>query len=360
MQAVIGKKLEQTQKFLSDGTRIPVTIVATPGNPVVSIKTMDKDGYWAMQLGFGERKHANKPLLGHIKKAQLQKAPFALREVRLTEKEAENLPEAGSTLEVATVLEEGDIVDVTGVSKGKGFAGGVKRHNFKGGPRTHGQSDRERAPGSLGQTTTPGRVYKGKRMAGKMGNDTVTLKNLEIVKIGSDFVWVRGLVPGKIGTVVTIKATGKKNKRFVEVMKTKEELAEIAAQEAKAAEEAEKARVLAEEEAKKAAAEAEAMAAKAAGSETPEESEGTKETEEAKVEVSEETKVAEESLEEAKEEVVEEVKTEAVATEAVAEEVKAEETEETEETKAEGSEETKETEGSKDKEETEETKEEAK
>ena len=226
MQAVIGKKIEQTQKFLTDGTRIPVTVVATPGNTVVSIKSMDIDGYWAMQLGFGTRKHITKPLAGHVKKAQLTKAPFALKEVRLTDKEAETLPEVGSMLETATVLEAGDMVDVTGKSKGKGFAGGVKRHNFKGGPRTHGQSDRERAPGSLGQTTTPGRVYKGKRMAGKMGNDTVTLKNLEVVKVGKDFVWVKGVIPGALGTVVTIKATGKKNKKYVEVMKTQEELAE--------------------------------------------------------------------------------------------------------------------------------------
>lgn len=251
MNTVIGKKLEQTQKFLTDGTRIPVTVVATPGNPVISIKTMDKDGYWAMQLGFGTRKHTGKALAGHVKKAQLEKAPFALKEVRLSEKQAETLPEVGQVLEAATILEAGDIIDVTGTSKGKGFAGGVKRHNFKGGPRTHGQSDRERAPGSLGQTTTPGRVYKGKRMAGKMGNDTVTLKNLEVAKVGDGFVWIRGVVPGALGAVVTIKATGKKNKKFVEVIKTPEELA---------GEEA--ARLAQEEEAKKAAADAEAMAAK--------------------------------------------------------------------------------------------------
>lgn len=245
MQAIIGKKIHQTQKFLTDGTRIPVTIVATPGNPVISIKSMEKDGYWAMQLGFGTRKHTGKAIAGHVKKAQLDKAPFKLKEVRLSDKEAAALPEVGSVLEAAMVFEAGDIIDVTGKSKGKGFAGGVKRHHFKGGPRTHGQSDRERAPGSLGQTTTPGRVYKGKRMAAKMGNDTVTLKNLEVIKVGADFIWVRGLVPGSIGEVITIKATGKKNKNYVAVMKTEEELA---------AEEA--ARLVAEEEAKKAAEEA--------------------------------------------------------------------------------------------------------
>lgn len=293
MQTVIGKKLEQTQKFLTDGTRIPVTVVATPGNPVVSVKTKDKDGYWAMQLGFGIKKHANKPLAGHVKKAQLEKAPFALKEVRLSDKEAESLPELGQILAVETVFEAGDIVDVTGKSKGKGFAGGVKRHNFKGGPRTHGQSDRERAPGSVGQTTTPGRVYKGKRMAGKMGNDTVTLKNLEVVKVGKDFVWVKGVVPGPLGAVITIKATGKKNKKFVEVIKTEEELAAEALAQQAVEEEARKA-AAAELEAKK----TEEAAAKAA-TETPVEEVKTEvapeevatvEAEAVKTEVTEETK----------------------------------------------------------------------
>src|SRR5258706_6239547 len=104
------------------------------------------------------------------------------------------------------------------MSKGKGFAGGVKRHHFKGGPRTHGQSDRERAPGSIGQTTTPGRVYKGKRMAGKMGNDTVTLKNLEVIDVTTDGVLIKGLVPGIVGTYLVIKKVGK-NKKHVALLK---------------------------------------------------------------------------------------------------------------------------------------------
>ncbi|MDE2589717.1 MAG: 50S ribosomal protein L3, partial [Patescibacteria group bacterium] len=107
---------------------------------------------------------------------------------------------------------------VTGTSKGKGFAGGVKRHHFKGGPRTHGQSDRERAPGSIGQTTTPGRVYKGKRMAGKMGNDTVTVKNLEIVDVRADGVLIKGLVPGIKGAYIVITKVGK-NKKAVPMLK---------------------------------------------------------------------------------------------------------------------------------------------
>ncbi len=219
MLAVIGKKLAQTQKFLEDGTRIPVTIVATPGNSVMTHKTQDKNGYWAIQLGFGERKNANKPQLGQAAKAQLKKAPLFMHEAKMTDKEAESLPEVGSVVDAATVLEAGDMVDVKGFSKGKGFAGGVKRYHFRGGPKTHGQSDRHRAPGSIGSGTTPGRVYKGKRMAGKMGNENVTLKNLEVVEVGKDFVWVKGVVPGVIGAVVVIKPTGKKNKKFVAVLK---------------------------------------------------------------------------------------------------------------------------------------------
>lgn len=255
MLAVIGKKLGQTQKFLQDGTRIPVTVVATPGNTVTEVKTADKHGYTAVQLGFGEKKNAIKPEVGHAKKAQLEKAPLFLAEARMTDKDT--LPTLGDKIAVETVLAAGDIVDVQGMSKGKGFAGGVKRYHFRGGPKTHGQSDRHRAPGSIGSTTTPGRVYKGKRMAGKMGNDMTTLKNLEVVKVGTDYIWVKGVVPGVIGAVVVVRTTGKKNKKFVEPLKTEEELKEIAMAEAKAKEEADKqaaeAARLAEEAAKKAA-----------------------------------------------------------------------------------------------------------
>lgn len=221
MLSVIGKKIGQTQKFLEDGTRVPVTVVATPGNTVMMTKTQDKEGYWAVQLGFGERKITNKPSLGHATKAHLTKAPLFMAEARFSEKEASSLPQMGDLISVETVLAAGDIVDVTGKSKGKGFAGGVKRYHFRGGPKTHGQSDRHRAPGSIGSGTTPGRVYKGKRMAGKMGNDSVTVKNLEVVEVGKDFVWVKGVVPGTLGAIVVIAPTGKKNKKFVAVLKNK-------------------------------------------------------------------------------------------------------------------------------------------
>ncbi len=122
---------------------------------------------------------------------------------------------SGTAITVSDVFVPGDIVDVTGISKGKGFAGGVKRWGFKGGPRTHGQSDRERAPGSLGQTTTPGRVYKGKKMAGRMGQETVTVKNLEVIEVTADgMLLIKGLVPGSLNSIVVVKKMGT-NKKFV-------------------------------------------------------------------------------------------------------------------------------------------------
>jgi large subunit ribosomal protein L3 len=220
MQTILGQKKGQTQAFLTDGTRVPVTVVSVAANPVLSVKTADKNGYIAVQLGQGMKKHATKQEKGHATKgAKLDYAPYFVREVRMAADI--QLPAVGDKVEVATVLEAGDIVDVQGTSKGKGFAGGVKRHNFKGGPRTHGQSDRERAPGSIGQTTTPGRVYRGKRMAGKMGNDTVTVRNLEVVDVTADGVLIKGLVPGIRGAYVVITKVGK-NKKAVPMVKAEE------------------------------------------------------------------------------------------------------------------------------------------
>lgn len=208
----IGKKDYQTQGFLEDGKRIPLTVVTSLGNRVSQVKTAEKDGYNAIQLGFGTKKKTNKPLKGHSDKAGLKETPRFFREIRLTD-----IPEIepGYEINVSELLEPGDIVDVVGISKGKGFAGVVKRYHFKGGPRTHGQSDRERAPGSIGQTTTPGRVYKGKKMAGRMGHEQVTVKNLEVIEIKEDgTILLRGLVPGVKKSLLMIKKVGK-NKNFV-------------------------------------------------------------------------------------------------------------------------------------------------
>ena len=159
------------------------------------------------QVGIEKRRPAtiSQAIIGHLKKAGLDKnPPRFLREVRVTDL-GDLKP--GSEIKADDVFKEGDKVAITGISKGKGFAGVVKRHHFKGGPRTHGQSDRERAPGSIGQTTTPGRVYKGKRMAGRMGQDKVTLKNLKVVSIDTEknILIVSGLVPGGRNSLLMIK-----------------------------------------------------------------------------------------------------------------------------------------------------------
>lgn len=262
MQALLGQKKVQSQRFLENGKRIPVTLIDVKDNTVVSVKTDDKNNYQAVQLGFSMKKKATKAEIGHAKGAKLEKAPKFLREVRIVE-EGADLPEVGTVLVASEVFAPGDIVDVIGVSKGKGFQGGVKRHNFSGGPKTHGQSDRWRAPGSIGQGTTPGRVYKGKRMAGRMGNDNVTVKNLEVVDVTNDGVLViKGLVPGVINGLIVINKAGE-NKKFIPLQKTPEQLEaeekqrladEVAAKEAE-----EKAKI----EAEKAATEGQVAASEA-------------------------------------------------------------------------------------------------
>lgn len=206
INTILGSKLKNSQTFI-EGFRIPVTKIMAGPCTVTQIKKMDKDGYWAVQIGFGTRrtKVTSKALQGHLKlTAKENLFPRHLREIRLTEE-----PEfkVGDTINVADILGAGDVVAVTGVSKGKGFAGVVKRHGFRGGPRTHGQSDRERAPGSIGQTTTPGRVYRGKRMAGRMGGEQITIKNLHVVSVNADTgeVEISGQVPGSPGTLLSIK-----------------------------------------------------------------------------------------------------------------------------------------------------------
>lgn len=211
IQSLIGRKIDQTQGFLEDGTRVPLSIVSVAPNFVSQIKTLDKEGYNAIQLGFGIAKRSNKPAAGHIKKAGIENAPRIFAEVRVDAPPDQNL---GSAIYVKEVFEPGDVVDVTGTSKGKGFAGAVKRHGFHGGPKTHGQSDRHRAPGSIGSGTTPGRVLKGKKMAGRMGNEQVTIKNLEVLDIQGEIIMVRGLIPGVKGSTVVVRKVGK-NKKFI-------------------------------------------------------------------------------------------------------------------------------------------------
>lgn len=235
MNALIGQKTEQVQRFLEDGKRIPVTVLRVPKIAVVQLKTQEKEGYTAVQLGIGNRseKTVNKPLAGHVKQSGA-KAPLFLQEIRITDDAG--LPQVGDVLQAVEILEPGDIVWVTGTSKGKGFAGGVKRYGFRGGPKTHGQSDRHRAPGSIGSGTTPGRVYRGKRMAGNMGRDQVTVKNLLVVSVNPEenTIMLAGLVPGNLGGYVKVVKMGTK-KKFTPLLKNAVEQAkadEIAAKEA--------------------------------------------------------------------------------------------------------------------------------
>lgn len=209
INAILGKKIEQSQRFLEDGTRIPVTIIEAGTNVVTAIKEK------TFQLGFGINKRAKKSLEGQIKKAGIEYTPRFFREVAIT---GEEMPKLGAIISIQDVFKPGDLIDVVGVSKGKGFAGVVKRWGFAGGPRTHGQSDRERAPGSIGQTTTPGRVYKGKKMAGRMGNRQTTIKNLEIVDIVQEKLIIKGLVPGGKNKLVIVKKIGE-DKKFIPLWK---------------------------------------------------------------------------------------------------------------------------------------------
>ena len=216
LQGLIGIKTFQSQGFLQDGTRVPLSGVSVLDSYVTQIKTADKDGYNSVQLGLGIKKNPNKALTGHGKKAGLEKTARFLKEFRVDDS---SLPTLGAKIDINEVFKPGDVVNVSGVSKGKGWAGGVKRWHFKGGPRTHGQSDRERAPGSIGQTTTPGRVYKGKKMAGKMGNTTATVRNLEVIEITTDgVILIKGLIPGSQNDLVVIKKIGE-NKKFVPLYK---------------------------------------------------------------------------------------------------------------------------------------------
>ncbi len=212
INTILGKKLGMTQIFDESGRVIPVTVVEAGPCRVTQIRTQEKDGYEAVQLGFGESRRLKQPQKGH-QKALLRKEEikghereFGLKHLR--EVEAATLAEhtVGDTITASDVFKAGDLVDVTGTSKGKGFAGVMKRHNFSGGPKTHGQSDRQRHPGSIGSGTTPGRVVKGLRMAGHMGNERVTTQNLKVVRIDPEknLILIKGAVPGATGGLVMI------------------------------------------------------------------------------------------------------------------------------------------------------------
>jgi len=204
VQGIIGKKLGMTQRFTENGKAEAVTAIEAGPCTVIQVKTKDKEGYNAVQLGFGEAKRLNSPQKGHLKGLGQFKY---LREFKVSDSEA---IEVGETVDVS-LFKTGDRVDITGVSKGKGFAGVVKRHHFAGGPKTHGQSDRHRAPGSIGATTSPGRVLKGTRMAGHMGDSRVTVRHLEVFEADPDrnLLLVKGALPGgRNGLLLIRKSKG--------------------------------------------------------------------------------------------------------------------------------------------------------
>ncbi|MCK4530162.1 MAG: 50S ribosomal protein L3 [Candidatus Marinimicrobia bacterium] len=205
MNGIIGKKVGMTRIFDERGRNIPVTVIEAGPCFVTQIKTDETDGYTAVQVGFDEvrEKIITKPELGHLKGAG--KVLRTLKEFRLDEV---NDLKVGDEINVG-IFEKGDIVAVTGRSKGKGFQGTMKRHNFSGGPATHGQKDRLRAPGSIGAGSSPSRVWKGMKMSGQMGNETVTVSNIEVIEIRSDknILLVKGSVPGsRNGILQLIKA----------------------------------------------------------------------------------------------------------------------------------------------------------
>lgn len=200
IEGIVGRKLGMTQVFEPDGTVVPVTVIEASPCTVVQVKTKERDGYEAVQVGFGSRRRVNLPLKGHMRGL----GPFRyLRELKV---------DSAAEWEVGQkvgceIFQPGDLVDVSGASKGRGFAGVMKRHGFRGGPKTHGQSDRARAPGSIGSGTDPGKVIKGLKMAGHMGTTQVTVKSLKVVRCDPEkgILMVRGAVPGNEGVLLKVR-----------------------------------------------------------------------------------------------------------------------------------------------------------
>ncbi len=204
---MIGRKLGMMRLYDGGGRSRGVTVIELGPNYVTQLRTPERDGYAAVQMGFpGRRKRVNRPERGHLRKAGLDNRPAALTKLREFRVDDPGEFTVGQELRCDR-FEAGTFVDVTATSKGKGFAGGVKRHHFAGGPKTHGQSDRHRAPGSIGSGTTPGRVFKGLRMAGHMGDVTSTVLNLLVVAVDPtrNLIFVEGSVPGPRTGIVTVR-----------------------------------------------------------------------------------------------------------------------------------------------------------
>ena len=207
---LLGRKLGMTRYFKADGQAVPVTVIEIKPNVVSQIKCLETDGYTALQLTSGHKKSSrvNKALAGHFAKANIE-AGDLIAEFLCDE---DQQYQVGDTLIMSDVFSEGHFVDVAGISKGKGFAGTVKRHNFRTQDATHGNSRSHRVPGSIGQNQTPGRVFKGKKMAGHLGNERCTVQSLEIIKIDHDknIIMIKGAIPGAPGGRVEVRPAVKK------------------------------------------------------------------------------------------------------------------------------------------------------
>jgi large subunit ribosomal protein L3 len=209
-KGILGTKLGMTQVFDDDNRVVPVTVVEAGPCTVAQVKTTDTDGYSAVQLAYGARKHVTKPVQGHLAKSGVESARV-LAELRYDGDD--DLPELGDTV-TCDVFVKGETIDVTGTSKGKGYAGVMKRHNFRGMGDGHGVKKKNRHPGSVGNASTPGRTFPGKRMAGRMGGERVTVQNLQVVDVDTEhgLILVKGAVPGANGSVVFIRAAVKGQK----------------------------------------------------------------------------------------------------------------------------------------------------
>ncbi|OGE25358.1 50S ribosomal protein L3 [Candidatus Daviesbacteria bacterium RIFCSPHIGHO2_02_FULL_39_12] len=223
INALLGIKKNMIATYDARGRRVGATLIQVDPNFVTQVKTADsKDGYEAVQIGMGTKKSVHKPQVGHAKKAGIEKGIRWFKEVKISELSGnlnlQNIAkptldniQPGQEIKLDQVFSIGDAVKVSGISRGRGFQGGVRRHGFAGGPRTHGQSDRHRASGSIGSGTTPGRVYKGKRMAGHMGSNKVSVKNLEVVGLdrSKNLLIVKGGIPGHVNSLVMITKLGR-------------------------------------------------------------------------------------------------------------------------------------------------------
>ena len=215
---ILGKKSIQTQQFDKNGERIPTTFIDTSSCHLIDVITPDKRGYFSVKLGFGQTKNIKKPVQKELEKAGIKTPLRFLREFRLDDqikliedgkKKGIQIGEvkifSGDIINPNIFVKSGDLITVSGISKGKGFQGGVKRHGFKGRSHTHGASHDESAPGSIGMSTTPGRVFKGKRMAGRMGGERVTIKNIEVIEVKENGLVIKGLIPGAKGWLIEVR-----------------------------------------------------------------------------------------------------------------------------------------------------------